>query len=277
MPTTVPARHPESDPTMTDLDPQAGAIRYELNDGIAVITIDRPSKKNAMTFAMLRDFIDAVGAAGNDAAVRAIVVTGAGGVFCAGIDLADLSGRSTDDRGATGRPGGWHLTNCLKPVIAAVSGTAVGMGAEFATQADLRVVSLDVRIAWNFVHRGLVPDTGAATWLLPRTIGLAPASRYLYSGDFMNAEEAVRLNFATVAVPPDDVLSTAIELARSVSKGSPFAVERTKRLLLAGFSRSVDEHLEANAAAMRECFASDDHREGVASFLERRPANFTGK
>src|SRR5262249_25404744 len=182
-------------------------IRYEVDDdGIALITIDRPEKRNAMTYAVLRDFNDAVAAAGDDDRARVVILTGAGGSFCAGTDLSDLADTPTDERGTAAGPqrATWPLVACPKPVIAAVDGPAVGMGAEFVTQCDVRIFTTRARVAWNFVHRGLVPDTGAGSWLLPRQVGLSAALRLLYSGDFLTAAEAVALGFAIAAVEPDD-------------------------------------------------------------------------
>jgi enoyl-CoA hydratase/carnithine racemase len=254
-------------------------IRYDVDDGIGLITIDRPEKRNAMTYAVLRDFHDTVARAGDDDAARAVILTGAGGSFCAGTDLSDLSDTPTEDRGRAAGPrrGAWPLVACPKPVIAAVDGAAVGMGAEFVTQCDIRIFSTRARVAWNFVHRGLVPDTGAGSWLLPRQIGLAAALRLIYSGDFLSADEAVALGFALAAVEPEQLLDVARDEARRFLAGSPFAIRHVKALLYAGLERSMKEHLAANTAVMEACFASEDHREGVASFLERRPPRFVGR
>jgi 2-(1,2-epoxy-1,2-dihydrophenyl)acetyl-CoA isomerase len=260
-------------------------IRYELAGGVATVTIDRPEKRGAMTYAMLDEFTAAVTRAGADPDVRVLVVTGVPGSFCSGIDLADLAGRSPDDRGRPGGDGGPTdgsggrtplLLGCPKPVVAAVDGMAVGMGAEFATQADLRIVTDRARFRWNFVHRGLVSDTGAGTWLLPRQIGMAPALRLLYTGEDLGAEEALALGFATAVVSPDELPAAAAELAGRIAAASPFAVARTKQLVLDGVARTLPEHVRATGAALAECFASADHAEGVAAFLERRPAHFTG-
>ncbi|MEZ5217067.1 MAG: enoyl-CoA hydratase-related protein [Ilumatobacteraceae bacterium] len=162
-------------------------------------------------------------------------------------------------------------------MIAAVDGPAFGMGAEFVTQCDVRIVSTRARIAWNFVHRGLVPDTGAGSWLLPRIVGSAAALRLVLTGEPLEADEALALGFAIAVVEPEDLLSAAHSEALRYTVGSPFAIRRTKRLLYEGFGRDALTHAQANRAALEECFASDDHREGVASFLERRPARFTGR
>ena len=174
-------------------------IRYDVADGIGTITIDRPEKRNAMTFAMLAEFIETVRKAGADDDARVVIVTGTGGAFCAGTDLADLNTVPGETRPVRGEAEEsdvwWPLASCPKPVIAAVDGPAVGMGAEFTSQCDVRIASTRARFAWNFVHRGLVPDTGAGTWLLPRIIGLPAALRLLYSGEFLQADEALELGY----------------------------------------------------------------------------------
>jgi 2-(1,2-epoxy-1,2-dihydrophenyl)acetyl-CoA isomerase len=268
--------------TIDDVDARAGStghIRYEVDDeGIALMTIDRPDKRNAMTYAVLGDFTSTVARAGDDDRARVLIVTGAGGAFCAGTDLSDLAERPTDERGSVaGAAPPWPLVTCPKPVIAAVDGPAVGMGAEFVTQCDVRIFSTRARVAWNFVHRGLVPDTGAGSWLLPRLVGVSEALRLLYSGEFLDAEAARTLGFAAEVVPPEELLDAARREARRYLAGSPFAIRHTKRLVYDGLERSMADHARVNRDVMAACFASEDHREGVASFLERRPARFVGR
>jgi enoyl-CoA hydratase/carnithine racemase len=259
-----------------------GAIRYEVDDRVATITIDRPEKRNAMTYAVLREFHEAVARAGADDAVHAVVLTGAGGAFCAGTDLSDLAATPEEDRSGAGRPRDgsraepWPVVACPKPVVAAVDGPAVGMGAEFATQCDVRLASDRARFGWNFVQRGLVPDTGAGSFLLPRLIGPSAALRLLLSGELIDAAEALRLGFVAAVVRPDELAAAAEAEARRYLAASPFAVRRVKALVYAGLARPVDEHLRETAALLEECFRSDDHREGVAAFLERRSAHFSG-
>jgi enoyl-CoA hydratase len=257
-------------------------IRFEVDgDGIGVITIDRPEKRNAMTYAMLGAFIEAVGKAGEDERVRVLIVTGACGAFCAGTDLADLATVPGETRGVRGqaheRGVWWPITSCPKPVIGAIDGYAVGMGAEFTSQCDVRIATTRARFAWNFAHRGLVPDTGAGSWLLPRLIGPSRALRLLYSGGFLEAAEAKEFGYVAEVVEPEALMDAAHAEARRYLSSSPFSLRHMKQLVWRGLERDVAEHMEAHVAALQAAFKSEDHKEGVAAFLERRPAQFTGR
>jgi enoyl-CoA hydratase/carnithine racemase len=256
-------------------------IRYETNSNVGTITIDRPAKRNAMTFAMLGDFIEAVGAASTDDNIRVLVVTGVPGAFCAGTDLADLASVPGASRGLRGtaeeRHKWWPLVECAKPTICAIDGPAVGMGAEFTSQCDLRLGTPRATFAWNFVHRGLVPDTGAGTWLLPRIVGLQQALRLVYTGDTIDAAEALQLGYLLEVVQSEELAERAQQLAQRIATGSPHSQKLIKELIFGGLTAPVGEHMSRHTAAMAACFASDDHREGVSSFLERRPAVFTGR
>ena len=255
-------------------------IKYTRDGKIGTITIDRPEKKNAMTFAILFDFIEAVRHAGEDD-IAALVITGVPGAFCAGTDLADLSTIPGAQRGLRGSAEEtdkwWPIVQCPKPTICAIDGPAVGMGAEFTSQCDIRLASTNARFAWNFVHRGLVPDTGAGTWLLPRIIGVQNALRLTYTGDMIDANEALRLGYVLEVVESVDLLPRAYELAERIATGSPHSLKLIKELTYMGLTAPVSEHMERHTSAMSASCKSDDHREGVASFLERRPANFTGR
>ena len=256
-------------------------IRYSVDDdGVGLITIDRAEKRNAMTYAMLAAFIAAVGKAGEDERVRVLIITGSGGSFCAGTDLADLATIPGETRGVRGRSDEhsvwWPIVACPKPVIGAIDGYAVGMGAEFTSQCDVRIVSNRARFAWNFAHRGLVPDTGAGSWLLPRLIGPSRALRLLYSGAFLEAEEAEKIGYANQLVTPEALMDAAYAEARSYLSSSPFSLRHMKNLVWRGLERDVATHMEAHVTALSAAFKSADHKEGVAAFLERRPAKFTG-
>ena len=217
-------------------------IKYTRDGKIGTITIDRPEKKNAMTFAILFDFIEAVRHAGEDD-IAALVITGVPGAFCAGTDLADLSTIPGAQRGLRGSAEEtdkwWPIVQCPKPTICAIDGPAVGMGAEFTSQCDIRLASTNARFAWNFVHRGLVPDTGAGTWLLPRIIGVQNALRLTYTGDMIDAAEALRLGYVLEVVESKDLLPRAYELAEKIAAGSPHSLKLIKELTYMGLTAPV--------------------------------------
>ena len=257
-------------------------VRYEVGDDfIATLTLDKPARRNALDDEMRDAFDAAITAAGTDDRVRCLILTGAGGVFSSGRDLVDMNRRPPEQRGRVGEnvgdDGWWRLTRCPKPVIAAVDGAAVGWGVEITSHCDVRIASTRARFGWVFAHRGLVTDTGAGTWILPRLVGMAEAARLLFSGEIIEAAEAQRIGYVQAVVSPDDLMAAARAEATRFTKGSPFAISRMKRLLWEGLNQSVPDHYQATKAALLECFVSDDHREGMAAFLGKRPAGFTGR
>jgi enoyl-CoA hydratase len=257
-------------------------IHYQIEDRVATITIDRPERRNAMTYAMNAEYGRLIDEAGKDDSVQVLVLTGTGGAFCAGTDLSALDAQAPDKKGGPavvrepGR-GWWALADCPKPTICAIDGPAVGMGAEFTSHADIRVASTRARISWIFAQRGLVPDTGAGTWLLPRLLGVPRAMELLYTGRFLGADEAKEIGYLHAVVEPDELVKATRELADAILKGSPFAHRLTKGLVYEGLSRSAAEHIPQSGKALQACFGSEDHKEGVQAFLEKREARFTGR
>jgi enoyl-CoA hydratase/carnithine racemase len=258
----------------------SGQVSYDLIRGSAVITIDNPTRRNAMTYPMIEAMYAHLVTAAESPEVRTVVLTGQGDAFCAGIDLVFLESIAPEDRGIKVPPmneeGWWNITACPKPVIVACDGPAVGMGAEWTSHGDVRIATDRARFAWNFAHRGLIPDTGAGSWLLPRQIGLQPALRLLYSGAWLPADEALALGYVCEVVAPDDLLEAALTEAERYHAGSPRSHRLTKELLYAGLTRPVLDHQTTSREILLECFQSDDHAEGVAAFTQKRPPNFTG-
>ena len=255
-------------------------LHYSVEDRVATITIDRPERKNAMTYAMNAEYARLIRQATKDDAVQVLVLTGVPGSFCAGTDMSDLDDRTPDDRSGDARKPGlswWGLASCPKPTICAIDGAAVGMGAEFTSHADLRIMSSRARISWIFAQRGLVPDTGAGSWLLPRLIGVPRALDLLYTGRFLTGDEALAIGYAHSLVEPDELAKATRELADQILKGSPLAHQMTKSLLYEGLSRSAAEHIPLSAEALQKGFHSEDHAEGVRAYLERREPKFTGR
>ncbi len=250
------------------------AITVDRDGAVCLVTLDRPERMNAFTAAMLGELIDLLGELGRDDGVDAVVLTGRGRAFSSGADVEGLREAfhgegSTQSEGLAGFDPSLWLVDCPKPVVAAVNGVAVGMGAEIATQADVRIGSPAARFAWNFSRLGLVPDTGAASWLLPHIVGLPKALQLLYSGEFLEAEAALECGFLSAVAEPGELVERAIAEARRLGAGYGAATARVKRLVYGGLGREQAENLAATRAAVRECFASDDFREAVAAFLDR--------
>ena len=251
---------------------------------VAILTLNRPERLNALTYEMLDLIGDHLETVRTDPEIRALVLTGAGRAFSAGTDLQELSSRDPKDRGSRPPrkapedvPAPWTYANVPVPTVAAINGAGVGLGAEMPLMCDVRIASDRARLGWVFPHRGLVPDAGAGSWLLPRIVGLSRAARILYSGAILDAEQLLALGVVDEVVPGDTLLDRAVAVAEEMSTGSPLAIGEIKRLLYQGLSRDVATHLSDNVATMTRMFQSADHKEGVASFLEKRDPVWTGR
>jgi enoyl-CoA hydratase/carnithine racemase len=260
-------------------------FEYTVDGRIAVMRFNRPERMNAITYEMLTRIEEAAREADDDGRVRAVVVTGEGRAFSAGTDLQQLSSQppamgraeTLGKAYADGAPAPWTFASIRKPVIAAVNGAAIGLGAEFTLQCDLRIAAESARFGWVFVHRGLVPDTAAGTWLLPRIVGLQHAARLLFSGDIISAHEALAMGYVLEVVPDGHLMDRAMALAANVSRGSPLSAAEIKRLLYRGLSRPPMEHLADSTATITRMFQSEDFKEGVSAFLERREPDWRGR
>ena len=272
-------------------------IKYEVAEQILTITLNRPDKLNAFNAAMQRELIEAFDAADKDDNVRAIIVTGAGRGFCAGADLS--SGADTFDRDArrgpvkrladgrvdysdpNARDGGGQLAlrifKCLKPVIAAVNGAAVGIGVTMQLAMDIRIASEAARFGFVFSQRGIVPEA-ASSWFLPRIVGIS-ALEWCYTGRVFSAQEALVGRLVSRVVPADELLATARALAREIAaKTAPVAIALIRQMMWRMLG--ADDPMEAHKVDSRGIYArgrSEDVREGVVSFLEKRPAQFKNK
>ncbi len=274
-------------------------LRYEVAEGILTLWLDRPDHMNAFTVTMARELVAAFDRASSDDDVAAIVVTGSGRAFCAGMDLSsagnvfglDESQRPTmsdvverfDDPAIvdgvrdTGGQVSLAIYRCTKPVIAAINGAAVGIGATMTLPMDVRIASDKARIGFVFGRLGIVPEA-CSTWFLPRIVGLSRALDLVYSADIIDAERAHEIGLVSEVVSADDLLPTAYALAaRYVAGKSPVATALMRQMLYR--NSAAPDPLQAHLVESLAMFYASigDGKEGVAAFLEKRPAEFTGR
>jgi enoyl-CoA hydratase/carnithine racemase len=263
--------------------------RYEIENGVATVTLYRPDKMNALTQTMRKELVEIFMAADQDDSVRAVVVKGAGKAFCAGADLS--SGGSAFDRSVQEgrkvnlsghRDGGGQISlaifRCRKPVIAAINGHAVGVGITMTLPMDIRIVSEDARIGFVFTRRGVVPEA-CSSWFLPRIVGISKAAEWVYTGRVFRASEEATSGLFNYVVPRDRVLEKAMTIASEIVENtSAVSVALSKALLWHGLAEGDPQ--SAHLIDSR-CFYwmghQKDSREGVESFLEKRPPKFPMK
>lgn len=268
---------------------------YTKDDGIATLRIDRPQELNAFTWDMYGGLIDLVAEAAADDEVRVLVVTGTGRAFCVGADvrslelgfedkskLAAAAGGSSRKKNAgpkDGRPTG-HLTVLLqkmnKPVIAAINGIAAGGGLDAALACDIRISSDRATFSSVFVRRGIVPTMGG-TYFLPRLVGVDKACELIWTGDLIDASEALRIGLVTKVVPHDDLEAATEELAVKLAKGPPLAIARSKGMIYKGLEMDLERAMEDIMEAWVTLSRTEDHREALSAFLEKREPVFRGK
>jgi enoyl-CoA hydratase/carnithine racemase len=269
-------------------------IRYSIENGVATLTLNRPDKLNAFTVQMMNEMLDALDRIDADDAVRAVIVTGEGRGFCAGADLSagadtfNTQGTADSPFSADGsadyskesaRDGGGLVTlrifKCLKPMIAAINGPAVGIGATMTLSMDIRLASDKARIGFVFSRRGIVPEA-ASSFFLPRIVGISQALEWCYSGRVFPAEEAVRGGLVKAVYPAAELLPAAQAIAREIVENtSAVSVALIRQMMWRGlgFSHPMEAHrIDSRGVVSRG--RSADVAEGVTSFLEKRPAHF---
>jgi enoyl-CoA hydratase/carnithine racemase len=248
-------------------------VLYEVADGVATVTLNRPERLNAWNSLLGAELGDAMAEADGDDSVRAVVVTGAGRAFCAGADL------SAGEFGGGAAP---KLRVCWpyevrKPVIAAINGHAVGVGITYPLLCDIRIVAVDAKVQFAFVRRGAIPEL-ASHAILPRVIGFSKAADLLLSGRMFSGADALEMGLVSQALPTADVLPAALALAADIAANTaPVSVAVSKRLLWNAMDKSVAETLAAENGLFPRVTALGDATEGIAAFVEKRSPTWTGR
>ena len=279
-------------------------ILYDVAEGVATITLNRPERLNAFDDLMLSEWREAIASADADGDVRAIILTGAGRGFCSGMDVAQEAGgegvlrteasvaerrHSLRDRvhpiprdrvhpipRALVHPIPRALVQLEKPYIAAVNGAAVGAGMDMASMADIRFASDTARFGMAYVRMGLIPGDGGA-YTLPRIVGTAKALELIWSGELINAEEALRIGYVSAVHPAAELMERTREFALKLAKGPATAIQLAKKLVYRSAHLTFDEHLDFAQMAMTLAQATDDAKEGPRAFTEKREPNFKGR
>jgi enoyl-CoA hydratase/carnithine racemase len=263
-------------------------IIYDVSEQIATITLNRPDKLNSFTNRMLKEIIAAFDESDADDNVRAVIVTGSGRAFCAGADLSGggetFAKGGSDVKAKTGvmRDGGGlvslRIFESKKPVIGAINGAAVGVGVTMTLPMDIRLASTTSTFGFVSAKRGIVPEA-ASSWFLPRIVGISQATEWCFTGRMISAEDAKEARLVRSVHAPEDLLSAAREIAREIAENTaPVSVALSRQMLwrMLGADHPMQAH-RVDSRAINSRGASDDAREGVMSFLEKRPANFPVK
>ena len=252
-------------------------------DRICTITMNRPEVYNALNDALTYELQDALKNAARDKNVSVVVLTGPGKAFCSGQDLGDLKEKYVpgyvphlgEDLRKRYNPVTRRLREMDKPVIAAVNGVAAGAGLSFALACDIRIASERASFIEVFINVGLVPDSGS-TWTLPRLVGLGKAMELCFTGDKIDAAEALRIGLVNRVVPADDLVTEVNALAGRIAALPARGIALTKRLLNQSFDNDLGAQLEAEAFAQETAALTEDHYEGVVAFIEKRKPEFKG-
>ena len=264
-------------------DQSENEVIYEINQHVATITFNRAEKQNTISGPMLNRLSELMLKADADPEIRAIVITGSGKFFCAGLDLrgSDISKNLATNKKSPvtldlKNTPPTVLHNLDTPTIAAINGSAAGYGMDLALGCDIRVMADNAKLAAAFTARGVVPESGG-TWILPRLIGWAKASEIIFTGKTLLAEECLELGLVSHMVNNNEVREKSLEIARQISSRAPLAVQASKRMMRMGMNENFNDHVHHVFLQLLPLFQSDDFAEGMASFMEKREAEFKGK
>ena len=260
-------------------------LNYEQDGHIVTLTLNDPERRNPLTGnTAVEELVAAIDRIDGDRSVRVVILTGAGTAFCPGGNVRDMGRHASGEmtgmeirqeyrRGIQRLP--LALFNLEVPVIAAVNGPAIGAGLDLACMCDIRVAAESAKFAESFVKLGIIPGDGGA-WLLPRIIGLSRAAELTFTGQMIDAQQALAWNLVSQVVPGESLMETARGIANAIAANPPHAVRMAKRLIREGMHSRLDTVLEMSAAFQALSHQTADHREAVAAFVDKRPPVFTG-
>lgn len=258
-------------------------VRYEVDQQVARVILDRPEKLNAFAGTMREDLIEALNAAGDDTQVRAVSITGEGRAFCAGGDISAMQQMQADEDVVSFTKllkAGLNVVTTIrelsKPVIASINGVAAGAGLNLALACDYRIAANHAKFGSTFVKIGLHPDWGG-TYFLPRIVGPSRAMEMMMTGRMVEADEALRIGLVDEVVEPDDLRERVQDFAQLLASGPPSAIRDVKAAVYESFSNELRPQIRLETENQLRAFLSEDSREGMAAFGEKRQPKFTGK
>ena len=254
-------------------------LTLEKEAGLATLTLNRPEQLNAISIPMIQSIGKAIEDIDKDDSVKVLIITGAGRAFCAGLDVTtfkEVEEMSAKELGDLMHALSLPLYNLAKPTIAAINGITAGAGLSIAMLCDIRIASEKARFSSAYIRMGLVPDAGA-TYFLPRIVGTAKAMELMMTGDNFDAAQAQEMGFLNKVVPEEEVMKVARELADRIAKGPFIAIKLIKQAIRRGIHNSLEQQIEFECLADYICFKTEDHKEGVRAFFEKREPKFKGR
>jgi enoyl-CoA hydratase/carnithine racemase len=259
-------------------------VLYAVEDHIATITLNRPERMNTISGPMLNLLAELLLKADKDPEIRVVILTGTGRAFCAGLDLAGAT--QGTGIGSNASPASTTLDlkttpptvlfNMDTPTICALNGAAAGYGMDTALGCDVRVMGQGAKMAAAFTKRGVVPESGG-TWFLPRLLGWAKAAELIFTGRTLSADQCLELGLTNHVVPDAELMTYTRALAAEMAANAPLAVQASKRLMRMGLQETFNDHVHHVYLQLLPLFRTEDAREGMVSFLEKRPADFKGR
>ena len=260
-------------------------LLYEKENGIAMITMNRPEKRNALSPGLFQGIFTSVDDAASDDEIKVIIITGKGEAFCSGADVKSMAAgdlqrrpeRPPEQADNTRRaPFAQQFMECPKPIIAAMNGVAVGVGLDLALSCDIRIASEKARFTVGYVRRGMVPAAGSA-WYLPRLLGMDKALKVIWTSEMISAEEAEKLGLVTMVVPHDELENAALDLAEQIAKAPTLAVQAAKRAVYESLELNLDKSLELTMRIRQGLLGTQDFHESATAFIEKREPTFKGE